>query len=312
MERTQNLDIDLLRTFVVGIELGSFARAAELLGRSGSAVSLQLRRLEQQADRPLVRKQGRGLALTEAGATLLDYARQLLRLNDEAIAAVRGDLVGDRLRLGLPPDFADSWLREVLAVFAHLRPEVRVETLVECRDVLIERIGNATLDLALIWRPAGDGARSETVARVPVVWVGRADGPARETRDPVPLVVSGIPCVFRQAGIAALEAAGIPFRITYTSSSLAGLTSGVAASLGITVRTAQTAVAPLIVLDPPSRHGLPELPAMELSLQVARQAAAQTVAALAELLRDKLRPPIDDGDEAAPDQYAPTGQGASR
>ena len=84
------LDLDALRSFVVGIELGGFARAADRLGRSTSAVSAQLKKLEGQAGAPILRKSGRGLALTPTGETLLAYARRLIELNDEAVAAARG------------------------------------------------------------------------------------------------------------------------------------------------------------------------------------------------------------------------------
>src|SRR5690349_24991038 len=90
MPRTTTFDIDVLRSFVLGVELGSFAQAAERLNRSTSAVSAQLKKLEEQAGAPLLRKAGRGLALTETGETMLGYARRLLDLNDEAAAAVRG------------------------------------------------------------------------------------------------------------------------------------------------------------------------------------------------------------------------------
>jgi DNA-binding transcriptional LysR family regulator len=113
-----NLDMDVLRTFVTGFELGSFARAAERLGRSQSAVSTQLRKLEDQVGQPLVQKSGRGLVLTTAGEGLLGYAKRLLELNDEAVDRIRGADVDGWARLGLPQDFAESWLPAVLNRFS--------------------------------------------------------------------------------------------------------------------------------------------------------------------------------------------------
>src|ERR1700722_19005432 len=104
-----NLDMDVLRTFVTGFELGSFARAADRLGRSQSAVRTQLGKLEDQVGRPLVQKSGRGLMLTTAGESLLSYARRILDLNDEALDRVRGGAVEGWVRLGLPQDFAETW-----------------------------------------------------------------------------------------------------------------------------------------------------------------------------------------------------------
>jgi DNA-binding transcriptional LysR family regulator len=106
-----NLDIDVLRTLAVAIDLGGFSKAAERLGRSQSAVSLQMRRLEERVGRPLFRREGRGLALTDAGDVVLGYARQILELNDQAVAAARGIAIGGSVRFGVPQDFGDSWLQ---------------------------------------------------------------------------------------------------------------------------------------------------------------------------------------------------------
>src|SRR5256885_15655778 len=110
-------DLDVLRTFCTGVELGSFARAADRLGRSTSAVSAQLKKLESQCGTPLLRKSGRGLVLTEAGETLRGYALRLLELNDRAVAAVRGSELRGLVRLGLQGDLGESVLPHVLGQF---------------------------------------------------------------------------------------------------------------------------------------------------------------------------------------------------
>lgn len=102
-------DLDDLRSYVTGIELGSFAKAAERLGRSTSAVSAHLKKLEQQVGSPILRKSGRGMVMTEAGETLLGYARRLLELNDEAATAVRGLDLHGTVRLGLQEDFGETF-----------------------------------------------------------------------------------------------------------------------------------------------------------------------------------------------------------
>ena len=120
-------DLEDLRSFVTGVELGSFAKAAERLGRSTSAVSAHLKKLEQQVGAQILRKAGRGMVMTETGETLLGYARRLLELNDEAAAAVRGlDLQGT-VRLGLQEDFGETCLPQVLGSFARANPTVRIE-----------------------------------------------------------------------------------------------------------------------------------------------------------------------------------------
>lgn len=106
-------DLEVLRTFVTGIELGSFAKAAERLGRSTSAISAQLKKLEEQVGEPVLRKSGRGLALTLAGESLLGYARRLLELNDEAAVAVRGVNLEGWVRIGLQEDFGEHVLTTI-------------------------------------------------------------------------------------------------------------------------------------------------------------------------------------------------------
>ena len=118
-----NLDMDVLRSFAVGIDLGSFAKAASRLGRSPSAISLQLRKLEDQVGQQLVQKHGRGLVLTEAGEMMLGYARRLLDLNDAAVSALGSPALTGSVRIGLPQDFAETWLPETLGRFA--RPASR-------------------------------------------------------------------------------------------------------------------------------------------------------------------------------------------
>jgi DNA-binding transcriptional LysR family regulator len=105
-----NLDIDVLRTVVTASQLGSFNRAAEQVGRSQSAISQQIHKLEERVGQPLFRKQGRGLALTEAGEVILAYARRILELNDEAVTAVTGVTIDGTVRFGMPGDFAETWL----------------------------------------------------------------------------------------------------------------------------------------------------------------------------------------------------------
>jgi hypothetical protein len=173
MSRPLNLDMDALRTFVTGFELGNFARAAERLGRSQSAVSTQLRKLEMQAGQPLVQKAGRTLALTIAGEGLLSYAKRLLDLNDEAVDSLRGAAVEGWARLGLPQDFAERWLPTVLSRFSRSHPKVRVEVQVDRSVPLTEKTLKGELDLALVWDDGRIARHAERIAELPIHWIGR-------------------------------------------------------------------------------------------------------------------------------------------
>jgi DNA-binding transcriptional LysR family regulator len=259
---TTNLDIDLLRTLVSAEELGGMNRAAERVGRSQSAVSQQMHKLEEKVGQRVFRKQGRGLILTEAGEVLVEYARRILTLNDEAVAALRGPGLEGVVRFGLPGDFAETWLPSALGQFKRAHPMVRIEASVDRNAILFERLDKGQLDLAMIF---GGGQRSgaQKLATMSMVWIGGAEAAWGPTQ-PVPLVLFEAPCLFRKAGIAALDAAGIPWRITFTSPSLAGLWAAVDAGLGISPRTTANLPKSLTVLGRPYR--LPKLPAIDLSL----------------------------------------------
>ncbi|MBU8537870.1 LysR substrate-binding domain-containing protein [Falsiroseomonas tokyonensis] len=282
--RRITLDLDILHSFVTGLELGSFARASEQVGRTQSAVSGQLRRLEAQFGRPLLRRQGRGLVLTEAGEILLGYAKRLLELNDEAVAAIRGADLEGWVRLGLPQDFAELWLPEMLGRFARAHPRLRVEVRAEGSGVLLERLDRGLLDLALVW---GGQDRTAPIAEVPVAWLGPAEGALGwQAGTPVPLVAFEPPCQFRNAAVAALEAAGMSWRLAFSSPSLAGLRAAVAAGLGVTPRSALGLGHGVRALAP-GEAGLPPLTAVPLTL-VEGAEPAPAVALLARILRETL------------------------
>ena len=245
-------------------QLGSLNRAAERVGRSQSAVSQQMRKLEEQVGQPLFRRQGRGLVLTESGDLILSYARRILDLNDEAVRAVRGASVEGLVRFGLPGDFAETWLPVALGQFKKAHPAVRVEVAVERNGVLLERLDREELDLVLVM---GYGSRSdaEHLATLQMTWIGAVGiDTALSPGRPLDLALYNPPCFFRRAGIEALDRANISWRLAYTTASLQSLWSGVAAGLGITLRTAAGIPSSLRRLD--EKDGLPPLPTVELCL----------------------------------------------
>src|SRR5690349_19343050 len=260
-----NLDIDFLRTLVSAEDLGGLNRAAEHVGRSQSAVSQQMRKLEEKLGERLFRKQGRGLELTEAGELLLKYARRILALNDEAVAALQSAGLEGVVRFGLPSDFAENWLPSALGQFKRAHPLIRVEAHVDRNSVLLEKLNKGQLDLAMFFSDPLP-PKAELLARLPMVWIGGSQ-PAWQPGEPVPLVLFEAPCVFRRAGIEALDAAGIPWRIAFTSPSLSGLWAAVAAGLGVGVRTAYGLPKGLAPVE-----GLPALPSV--GLQIRTTAAA--------------------------------------
>lgn len=277
-----NLDMDVLRTFVTGVSLGSFAKAADRLGRSPSAISLQLRKLEEQAGQTLFQKQGRGLALTEAGDILIGYARRILDLNDEARNAMTGlSAMQGWVRIGLPQDFAETWFPGLLGRFARAHPKVRVEARVDRGSALAEAVQRGDLDLALTWGRMGD-AQARIVATRPVVWIG-PEGFKLDASEPLPLIAFDSPCAFRSAGLEALDGQQIEWRHAFASPSLGGLWAAVTAGLGVTLRTTEGVPPHLRVLEP-STSGLPALGHIELALHRPDTGQSPAVAQLQALL----------------------------
>lgn len=292
IDRRTNFSMDVLRSFVTGVDLGGFARAGDRLGRSASAVSLQLRKLEEQSGQALFVKQGRGLALTEAGTVLLAYARRILDLNDEAAARLDalGAAVEGRVRVGVPEDFAESWLPALLGRFARAHPKARVELRVDRGARLMEGCADGTLDLALVWH-APEQAPAPVVAVRPIVWIAAegyavADGAADGSRE-LPLIAFDAPCAFRSAAVAALEREGIGWRQAVMSPSVAGLWAAARAGLGVVARTTEGMPAGLQVL-PPSAP-LPALGDVALCLHEGRDEPAPPARALRALLIEALR-----------------------
>jgi DNA-binding transcriptional LysR family regulator len=261
-------DLEVLRTFVTGMELSNFAKASERLGRSTSAVSAQLKKLEEQAGTPIFRKAGRGLALTEAGETMLAYARRLLELNDEAAAAIQSVELEGWVRLGLQEDFGENLLPAVLGRFARAHPKVRIEARVVRNAELIERVTTGKLDLALAWSNGSLTPHCERIGDVPMRWIGPSNGELgwdAKSGEPLPLASLEAPCLLRTAATNALDRANIPWRLAFVSPSLGGLWAATAAGLGITIRTPiglPEKVKPIA----PSAAGLPPLPSLGLVL----------------------------------------------
>ncbi|MBR0644679.1 LysR substrate-binding domain-containing protein [Plastoroseomonas hellenica] len=292
--RRVNFDLDVLRSFVTGMELGSFAKAADRLGRSTSAVSAQLKKLEEQAGIPIFRKAGRGLALTEGGETMLAYARRLLDLNDEATAAVQGVALEGWVRLGLQEDFGETLLPQMLGRFARAHPKLRIEGRVVRNVELIDRVTSGRLDLALAWSDGTATPYSETIAEVPMRWIGPAEGGTAwepSGREPLPLAALEAPCLLRKAATDALDRAGIPWRLAFVSPSLGGLWAATAAGLGVTVRTPiglPASVHALVARE----NGLPELPSLGLVLHRADRELGPAAARLAAIMLRTVRDAI--------------------
>ncbi|SIR14079.1 DNA-binding transcriptional regulator, LysR family [Rhizobium sp. RU35A] len=287
--RFTNLDMDALRSFVAGIEAGSFALAADRLGRSTSAVSAQLKKLEDQTGTKLVQRAGRGLELTEGGEVFLSYARRLLNLNDEAVSAIHGPELEGWVRLGIQEDFGESVLPQVLGRFARAHPKVRIEGRIGRNVELREKVAAGHLDLALAWDD-GTATRADRIATLPLCWLGPADEEPlwqMNAGEPLPLAALEAPCILRNLACGYLDQAGIAWRVAFVSPSLAGLWAATAAGLGIALRTPVGRPSSVRVLDA-AEHNLPSLPTLGLSLLSSATPHNQISAHLATIIRQTL------------------------
>ena len=232
----QGLDPDLLRAFAFIAEEGSFTRAAERVGRTQSAVSMQVQRLEALlGQRLLLRGKGGAVSLTPHGQFLLERSREMLAVNDSIWTAFRTPQVQGVVRLGTPDDYALRYLPQVLKRFADSHPSVEVEVLCAPSDELSERMKAGELDLALCTE--GNEPKGWTATEL---WRGRlrwvtSVRHAPHRLDPMPLALTRRKCTWRAAAVSALEAAGIRYRVAYTSETMAGTQAPVLAGLAVTV-----------------------------------------------------------------------------
>lgn len=277
-----NLDLDTLRTLVAANDLGGFAQAADRLGRTPSAISLQMKRLQDELGMPLFKKEGRRLSLTEAGLTALGYARRILALNDELLDTIQGASLDGILRVGCPQDFAPV-LPDVISQFAELYPRMQLELRIEGNAALADAVEKSQLDLALVIGHE-NRASAKTIGKIQLVWI------ASETfkppvNSPLPIAVLGPQCTFRRCAIEQLESAGIEFRIAATSPSLNGIWAAVLGGLGITARTVLGLPEGLVHGE--SLFGIPALGFLPITLQSTSSTNA-VVDGMGRLLADAL------------------------
>lgn len=275
-----NLDLDLLRAFVTVAETGNMTSAGERLRRSQSAVSLQIKRLEDQLELKLFDRRPRALRLTAAGERLLAQAGALLALNDAILDEFAEPALEGAVRLGTPEDFATTHLPSVLARFAESHPRVSLEVSCDLTLNLLDRFGAGEFDLVLVKREPSGGEAGVRVWREPLVW---AASPRFDvgSAGPLPLVVSPSPCVYRARAVGALDRADRAWRIAYTCGSLAGSQAAVRAGLGVTVLPRDMVPADLAAID--DAAALPDLHDTEVALL-----AARSLTVPAQRLRDHI------------------------
>jgi len=227
------LDLDQLQTFVSIADTGSFTRAAEEVHRTQSAVSMQMRRLEERIGKPLFEKDGRLNKLTEEGERLLSYARRLLYLNRETLAAFDDNRLEGTIRIGTPDDYADRFLPEIMARFARSNPRVELTVICEPTPGLVEHIKRGNLDIALVTHNDAR-AQSEVVRREPLLWVSSQNHATHE-QAVLPMAFGRPNCVWRRAACDVLDRQNRDYRVLFSSFSATVIAAAVLSGLAISV-----------------------------------------------------------------------------
>lgn len=229
----QSLDPDFLRSFLAICETGSYGAAAERVHKTQSTVSAQMKRLEEILGVSLFEKAGRRNTLSPAGLRLLEYARPLLRLNDETLSAFRPPAVSGTVRIGISDDYAQAFLPPVLSHFTRTHPAVDLEIVTGDSGNLVERAEDAAYDAVLISSYA-QMEDIEILRTDPLHWIGSETvSPLQDACLPLALWSEG--CSWRAKALAALAAAGRDWRLAYTTSNAPLLLSTVRDGIGVTV-----------------------------------------------------------------------------
>ena len=281
---TAMLDIDQLRTFIAITETGSFTKAAEVVNKTQSAVSMQMKRLEERLERPIFARDGRASKLTDDGQRLLDYARRIVKLNVETIAAFSDAELSGRVRLGVPDDYADRYLPEIMARFSRVYPAVELTVICEPSIDLLERIDANEIDLAIVTNCETKRA-SETFRRERLLWV-TSNRHSTHTEERIPLALGRPTCSWRRAAVERMEAMARPYRVLYSSSNAGAVAAAVLAGLAVSVLPESGLRPGMRVLS--AADGFPELPSCRIGLVRNAHETSALAAALAEHIVSSL------------------------
>lgn len=276
----RNLDLTALRSFVVVAETGGVTRASQQLNLTQSAVSMQLKRLEESLDQPLLVRSGRGVALTPQGDQVLSRAKRMLALNDEILARMTGPGYEGTITFGAPSDIIYPHIPHILQRFDRDYPRVKVDLISSYTRRLKPMLESGKLDVILTTEDVIERG-AETLVESPLVWVGAPGGVAWRSR-PLRLAFE-YTCIFRGPVQTALDGAGIPWEMAVESDSTRTIEATVAADLAVHAMI-ESAVTPRV---PPIPHGgeLPALPKMRINLYV-RAGASLLVESFAAMVRE--------------------------
>lgn len=258
------LDLDLLRTLVAIAETGSFSAAAAVVLRTPSAVSMQVKKMEELLGRPVFIRDSRSVSLTADGAFLLEHARRMLAMNRDAVARFVQPEIEGVVRLGAPDDVAERFLVDMLRRFADSHPNVSVNVVVDETLRMIDKLKEGTLDMAIVTCNAGgEDCVEEVLHREQLVWATCKCGVAAEQK-PLPVSVWDETCTWRKVAISALEDQNRDWRLAFQSAHLSGQKAAILADLAVAPIPSSSLAGEIV--EVPTRFNLPKLPQYALGL----------------------------------------------
>jgi DNA-binding transcriptional LysR family regulator len=276
------LDTDQLRSFLAIVDTGSFTRAAERVNKTQSAVSMHIRRLEEQLGCALFIKQGRGTRLSDEGERLIDFARRIIQTEAGALAALSRKGLSGRVRLGMPDDYAEFFLADILTRFCQSHPLVEIAVVCEASATLDGQVRASALDLAVVTTDAEGVAGAEIIREEELAWVAsrrfKLDPDA-----PLPLALSSSICPWRRAAEQALRSVNRSTRALFLSNNYAAIAPVVRAGLAVTILPIACVPPDLRVLGPEA--GLPSLGRSRMGIIHAPGRASEEATALADAIR---------------------------
>lgn len=278
-----NLQIDYLRTFIAVAETKGFTRAGNRVNRSQSAISMQIKRIENEIGHPLFDRIGKSIKLTPTGDRLMKHARKIVAAHDEAVSALSKPGIKGHIRFGSPEHYTTGILPRVLARFAASYPEVLVEMHCENSDKIITAVDKGDLDIGICTRISEIG---QVLCHDPMTWISDP-GFVIQKDTPLPLALFEEDCIFRMWALEALEKSGMPYRIAYVSRSISGILDAVRAKL---------AIAPIVQSNVPPdlamvgiEQGLPGLPVSHIALYTGAKKSSEPLECFASHLIDSFR-----------------------
>ncbi len=288
--QTLYLDLPQLRTFITVVDQRSFSQAAHALHRTQSAVSQQIKKLEEMVGQPLLDKQGRTVKMTDAGRVVYRYSWQMLHVEQKLRDELFSEEIAGRVRLGIPEDLASYYLLPVLSSFREQYPSIQLSVTCDLTQRLYHRYEANEFELVILKHEQMNVAYHDRIVKTwfdPLVWVGRDEEECRKWQqsDKIPVIVSPEPCVYRRQVLHKLSACSMAADLTYVSESYNSKYLAIRAGLGLAALPQSLVPEDCVIV----KDGLPELEPTQISLF-----RAEVQARVSEYLKNKIIESFDE------------------